>query len=166
MPYVHKEVKQLTPCYSEWAHSLSHLSTDLTAIFLVLHFSRNNHLTRTRRFCAPPFIWPGLMLCHCANEEEHEKNGGMNLGHKGPCISSLHSATIRKEIDLWLTLLFFPSCLEPEKHTQTHIWTCGKCQSMETVFFRLYHRFSNSSLCGSPCAHLVWKHSFRTLQWH
>ena len=66
-----------------------------------------------------------LMLCHCANEEEQKEKGGMNLGHRRPCISSLHSATIKKEIDLWLACFPIPFSLKPRwthihTHTRTH----------------------------------------------
>lgn len=57
----------------------------------------------------PPSLF--LMVCHCANEEEQEEKGEMNLGHRRPCISSLHSATIKRKLICGLLALLFPLAL-------------------------------------------------------
>lgn len=61
-----------------------------------------------------------LMLCHYANEEEQKEKGEMNLGHRRPCISSPHSATIKRKL-IWGSLaLPFPLAPSPDGWTDTH----------------------------------------------
>lgn len=68
----------------------------------------------------PPSLF--LMVCHCANEEEQEEKGEMNLGHRRPCISSLgHNKT---EIDLW-----FASCAVPLRSRWMGEWTDGQTRT-------------------------------------
>lgn len=61
-----------------------------------------------------------LMLCHYANEEEQKEKGEMNLGHRRPCISSPHSATIKRKLIWGLLALPFPLAPSPDGWTGTH----------------------------------------------
>lgn len=91
-----------------------------------------------------------LMLCHCANEEEQKEKGGMNLGHRRPCISSLHSATIKRKLICGSPAFPFPLASSPDGHTHTHTCAQGwvspwkQCSSTSWI----HHPFSKAA--GAP----------------
>lgn len=67
----------------------------------------------------------------CANKEEQKEKEEMHLGHRRPCISSLHSATIKRKLICGSPALPFPLAPSPDRRSQkltdahTHTHTLG-----------------------------------------
>lgn len=97
-----------------------------------------------------------LMLCHCANEEEQKEKGGMNLGHRRPCISSLHSATIKRKLICGSPAFPFPLASSPDGDTHAH--TCP--HTAESVHGNSVHPpLGSIILFPKQQVHLHWEHT-------
>lgn len=126
---------RFTLCSQVWIRSgLTVTSVHFFTTATVFHFqlrvkAHSLPLSLSPLFSSRPLFYPSLflMMCHCANEEEQEEKGEMHLGHRRPCISSLHSATKKRKLICGLLALPFPLALSRCRRTAGRMdeWTDG-----------------------------------------